>query len=195
MFYKITKIGDEKYTKMGMVEVMASFYLEKGDEGYEKYVAEHLVNIPIIPKEDYQGKMTTEGMKVPVDIEDYKKWLDSLPTTQQLNPFCNHSMQFEADVTEEEILWCFEFGLGITARNYIADDLHCKTESGQVVNQGIWYLARKAFYEGVKMIPIEQQTPYIKKELAKVASAETKALSLKEVDFKTVETVAEYSVK
>jgi hypothetical protein len=193
MYFKITQVGGEKYTKMGMVEVMAAFYLEEGDEGYAKYIAEHFVTIPVITEKDiYQGKVNEIGM--PVDQEDYDNWIKSLPTIQQLNPFCNHSIQFEANVTEEEILWCFEFGLGITHRNYLADDLHCKV-SGQVVNQDIGYLARKAFYEGVKIIPVESQTSYMKTELAKVVSAESKALSLKEVDFKTVETIAEYSVK
>jgi hypothetical protein len=194
MYFKITKVGDEKYTKMGMVEVMAAFYLEEGDEGYDKYIAEHLVTVPVIPAEGYQGKVDETGN--PIDQEDYAKWISSLPTIQQLNPFCNHSIQFEANVTEEEILWCFEFALDQTKKNYLEDDLHCeKGTTAKAVNQDIGYLSRKAFYEGVKTIPVAQQTPYIKTELAKVASAEIKALALKEIDFKTVETIAEYSVK
>ena len=40
MYFKITGYGDDKYTDIGMIEVTASYYLEKGDEGYSKYFAE-----------------------------------------------------------------------------------------------------------------------------------------------------------
>jgi len=192
MFFKITQIGDENYIKMGMINVDAALYLEKGDEGYEKYIAEHLVNVPVIPEGGYQGDV--DEMSMPIDPENYDAWIKSLPTVQQLNPFCTHSIQFEHDVTEEEILWCFEWALAMTRENYLLDDLHCK-KGGRVVNQDIKYLSRKAFYEGVKIIPVASQSAYIKNELAKIESTRAKVETLKDIDFKNVETIATYSVK
>lgn len=174
MYYKITSYGDPNYTKLGMINVDAALYLEEGDEGYNKYIEEHYVTIPVFPKEGYKGKMTTEGMPVPVDMEDYKKWLESLPTIKQLNPFCNHSIQFEADVTEEEILAAFDRALHITHQNYLIDDLHCKN-GGTIVNEDIKYRERVQLYEN----PTSDLQ-------AKVASAESKIESLKTVDFKQI---------
>ena len=152
----------EKYIAMGMINVTAELYLEKGDEGYDKYIAEHLVT-----------------------LED---------GSTQLNPFCTHSIQFEHDATEEEILWCFEFALGITHRNYLADDLHCK-KGGQVVNQNIHYLSRKAFYDGVGKIPENLRSDYMKAEMGKVEKAKEKISALKGVNLATVKTIGKYSVK
>lgn len=157
MYFKIHTPSENKYTDMGMVEITASFYLEKGDEGYDKYVAEHYVD-------------------------------------GNLNPFCNHSIQFEADVTDEEILWCFEFAMDQTHKNYLADDLPCKSV-GKIVNQPINYLSRKAFYKGVKTIPEQQQTAYMKAELSKCIYAKSKVTELKDKDFTKVNTIEKYRVK
>lgn len=157
MYFKIHTPSENKYTDMGMVEITASFYLEKGDEGYDKYVAEHYVD-------------------------------------GNFNPFCNHSIQFEADVTDEEILWCFEFAMDQTHKNYLADDLICKS-SGKTVNIPINYASRKAFFEGVKQIPNGQRTLYMKKEMGKCDSAKVKIKALKEKDFTKVDTIEKYRVK
>jgi hypothetical protein len=184
MYFKINAPQKDKYIDMGMVNISASFYLEKGDEGWDKYQAEHHVTVSIIT-EHYQGKVDEEGS--PVDQEDYNKWIASLPTQERDNPFCNHSMQFEANATEEEILWCFEFALAQTHLNYLEDDLHCeKGTTAKVVNQDIGYLGRKLFYANAKGNPTVMD---------RVASAETKCLTLKEVDFTAVETIASYSVR
>ncbi len=194
MFFKINKPQRDKYTDMGMVNIDASFYLEDGDEGYDKYMAEHHVQVPVIPEGGYPGEVNEMGM--PVDQKDYKDWIKSLPTIWRLNPFCNHSIQFGATVTREEILWCFEFALAQTHLNYLKDDLRCKKGTGaKIVNQDINYRARKAYYEGVKQIPIENQTTSEKTELAKVASAEAKVVVLKDVDFTKVKTSVKYKVK
>lgn len=198
-YFKILPILRDKYVDMGMINVSAELYLEQGDEGYDKYIAEHFVTVPVIPAEGYQGKVDETGQ--PIDQEDYDKWISSLPTIQQLNPFCNHSIQFEANVTEEEILWCFEWALGITHRNYLMDDLHCekKDENGnpysQVVNQPFGYTSRRSFYEGVRQIPVIARNEYEKKELAKCVSAEARVMILKDVDFTAVETIVRYQVK
>lgn len=194
MYYKINAPIKDEYPDMGMVNISAKFYLEKGDEGWEKYQAEHHVTVPIFPPEGYQGKVDEKGN--PVDRKDYDTWLASLPTETRDNPFCNHSIQFEPDATEEEILWCFEWALALTHINYLADDLHCeKGTRAKVVNQDIGFIARKAFYKGVKQIPAETQTAYEKTELAKCVSAKSKVTALKDVDFTTVETIATYRVK
>jgi hypothetical protein len=192
MYFKINTPQKDKYTDMGMVAISAAFYLEAKDEGYDKYIAEHYVQVPVIPKGGYQGKVGETG--IPVDLDDYKNWIKSLPTAWQLNPFCNHSIQFEANVTEEEILWCFEWALAITHQNYLKDDLHCKKD-GQVVNQDINYRSRKAFYEGARFVPPSMQTTSMKSAMAKCALCESKVVALKEVDFTAVKTIAAYRCK
>jgi hypothetical protein len=196
MYFKLNAPTKDKYTDMGMVCVSASFYLDETDEGYDKYMAEHYVQVPVIPEGGYPGKMTTEeGMPKPVDQKDYDDWFASLERVWQLNPFCNHSIQFEATVTKEEILWCFEFALAQTHKNYLEDDLHCQKGIAKVVNQNINYISRKAFYQGVKQIPVASQSAYEKAELAKVIAAETKVTELKSVDFTKVKTIVKYKVK
>lgn len=191
-YFKILPIQKDKYTDMGMINIDAQLFLEKGDDGYDKYIAEHYVQVPVIPEGGYQGKVDEEGL--PVDKEDYQKWLDSLEKVWQLNPFCTHSIQFEHDVTEEEILWCFEFALGITHRNYLIDDLHCK-KGGQVVNQTFGYSSRRAFYQGVSIIPENNRTPYMEAEMAKVDKTSARLSKIKDVDFTNIQTIGKYKVK
>lgn len=165
MYFEIQPIQKDKYTAMGMINVDARFYLEKGDEGYDKYIAENKVIVD--------------------DVE-------------RLNPFCTHSIQFEHDVTEEEILWCFEFALGITHRNYLVDDLHCKN-GGQIVNQPFGYSGRRVIYRGAKDAPTDETylkfhpLKAIQKE--KISRAETKINQLKDVDFTKVKTIGKYRVR
>ena len=193
MYFKINTPQKDKYTDMGMVNISASFYLEEGDEGWDKYQAEHHVTVPIIPEGGYKGKLGEDGR--PDDQEDYDIWIKSLPTETRDNPFCNHAIQFEHDATEEEILWCFEWALAQTHLNYLYDDLHCeKGTPAKKVNQDIGYLSRKAFYEGVLQIPEKNRTDYMKQELAKIEKCNTRLTSIP-VDFTTVKTIANYKVK
>lgn len=185
MYFKITKVGEQKYTDMGMINVCAAFYLEPGDAGYDKYVAEHFVTVPIIPKEGYTGKP---------DVTAYQTWEATLPTEQRFNPFCNHFMQFEPTVTEEEILYCFEWALPMTQANYIKDDLKCEV-SGTIVNQTINYDSRKAYYTGIKIIPDANKTPKMIADAKLVSDATAKIAALKDIDFSKIKTVAEYKVK
>jgi hypothetical protein len=98
-YFKIEKSGCCEHK--GLCQVRADFYREEGDKGYA------LTDVRIIPKEGYQGKV--EGiMNRPVDMEDYKKWYDSLPTEKRLLPFHTHFIYFEPQHTDEEILFCFE---------------------------------------------------------------------------------------
>lgn len=179
MFFTITNIGGLKYKEIGMVEVSANFYLEPQDEGYDAYIKEHYVTVPIFEK-PYEGKVDELG--IPADQKDYDNWYNSLPTVQQLNPFCNHSIQFESNVTPEEIDYCMKLALEMTAQNYLKGDLQCLAD-GVVVNQDIHYVSRCAYYEGIKQIPPALQTAKMQTDLAKVIDAGVKATYLKTVDF------------
>lgn len=99
MYFKIENSGCVEHK--GLCQVRADFYHDEKDKDYA------LTEVKIFPKEGYQGKV--EGvMNRPVDMEDYKKWYDSLPTEKQLLPFHTHFIYFEHDVKDDEILFCFE---------------------------------------------------------------------------------------
>lgn len=223
MYFKLQPIQKDKYTDMGMINVSADLYLEEGDLGYDKYIAEHRVQVPVIPEGGYPQqkeldaatlvwekkqeelyKFNPKGDFIFESYEEYANyikerdaydsWIKSLPTMQQLNPFCTHSIQFEHDVTEEEILWCFEFALGITHRNYLINDLLCE-RGGQLVNQPFHYSARRAFYKGIGAIPEHLRSDYMKTEMSKVDKVSAKLKNLKAVKFHKLKTIGKYSVK
>lgn len=209
MYFKILKPEADKYSEMGMINISAQLFLEEGDEGFDKYHQEHFVTTKNIPDEGYLGEVDKMGM--PVDEEDYNKWFDSLPNIQRYNPFCTHSIQFEPDVTEEEILWCFEWALGITHQNYIKDDLRCQKgridgngyflktvnyeEGGQIVNQDIKYNARKSYYTALKFLPKSLMKQTEKNDFEKVSESKVKVSVLESIDLAKVKTVAKYRVK
>jgi hypothetical protein len=96
MYVKIEPTGCCE--RKGLVQVRLCFYLDPGDEKYN----EHHVQVPAIPSEGYQGKIDKDSM--PEDRENYQKWLDELPKIWQNNPFHNHFIYVEPDVTDEEIM-------------------------------------------------------------------------------------------
>ena len=79
------------------VQLRFSFYLEPDDPRYE----EHHIQVPIIPPEGYQGEVDAEG--IPVDQTHFNNWIESLPKKWQNNPFHNHFVYVNADVTDAEI--------------------------------------------------------------------------------------------
>jgi hypothetical protein len=126
---------------------------------------------------------------------------------------------------EEKILWCFEFALGITHRNYLIDDLHCK-KGGQIVNQPFYYLVRRLHYlhfnSLVTIVKQLNSAPLTNEEIIneclsgsgvtekdrlenvkagmmdcfnRIEKAEAMINQLKDVDFTKVKTVGEYKVK
>lgn len=95
MFVKIEPSGCCE--RKGLVQIRFCMYLEPGDYGYNI----HHIRLPVIPKGGYQGEVS-EG--VPVDIEDYNKWLDGLPKVWRNNPFHNHFIYVEPDITDKEIV-------------------------------------------------------------------------------------------
>jgi hypothetical protein len=112
MYYRIEKSGCCEHK--GLCQVRADFYYDETDKGYA------LTECKIFPKEGYPGKVNDRGM--PVDIDDYKKWRDSLPVEMKLNPFVSRFIYFDHKVTEEEILFCYEiakswYESGATTRN------------------------------------------------------------------------------
>ena len=84
--------------RKGLVQVRFCMYLDENDYGYE----EHHVLVPIIPEEGYTGKVDELGQ--PVDQKDYDNWHDSLPTEWRTNPFHNHFVQVEPDITDEVLM-------------------------------------------------------------------------------------------
>ena len=84
--------------RKGMVQVRFCMYLDGKDYGYDK----HHIQVPVIPKEGYPGKVDDTGM--PLDIKDFNEWLDSLPKVWQNNPFHNHFIQVEPDTTDKTIM-------------------------------------------------------------------------------------------
>lgn len=96
MFYKIEKSGCCE--RKGLCQVRADFY----DETI-------LTKCKIMPKEGYPGKVDELG--VPVDVDDYNKWVESLPEEDRCLPFYQHLINFKPNVKDEEILFCFELVL------------------------------------------------------------------------------------
>ena len=83
--------------KHGLVQVRLAMYLEPTDYAYEK----HHIQVPVIPVGGYQGAV--DAMGSPVDKADYDNWITSLPKVWQNNPFHNHFLHLEPDVTDDEI--------------------------------------------------------------------------------------------
>ena len=95
MYYKVEKTGCSE--RKGMVQIRYCLYLDEDDYGYEK----HYVEVPIIPAKGYPYGMDETGK--PDDLDDYLVWRNSLPTEMVHNPFHNHFVQVEPDITDEEI--------------------------------------------------------------------------------------------
>lgn len=96
MFVKVEPSGC--CVRKDMVQVQLCFYLEQGD--YKYHV--HHVKLPVIPEGGYPGEVDDMGR--PLDFKDYKKWLEGLPQTKQVNSFHNHFIYVEPDITDAEIM-------------------------------------------------------------------------------------------
>jgi len=196
MYFKINRPITDKFPNMGMINIFGDFFLEEGDEGFEKYKSEHYINIPILPDCGYPRQAELQSQYEP-PIEEvllYEQWLSELPKEYKYNSFCTHAIQFEPDVTEEEILWCFEWALALTHQNYLIDDLCC-VNTGKLVNQNIGYSAHKAWHELIKQTPENDLSEEMLLAKQKIIDANIKIENLKEVDFTTVETIAVYNVR
>lgn len=114
-YFKINKTGCSEHK--GLCEVRYDLYLSRTDEGNE----EHYVTVPVFPDEGYPGDKNTMGE--PLCIDDYKKWVASLPTETRNNPFCCHFCQFDPNVTDEEILFVGELALDMAMKNWATREL------------------------------------------------------------------------
>lgn len=86
--------------RKGKVQIRFSFYLEPNDARYD----EHHVQVPDPLSEKWQkGYPGVYGDMGPLDEKDYQKWYDSLPKIWQNNPFHNHFVYVDPDVTDGEI--------------------------------------------------------------------------------------------
>ena len=115
MFFKVNITGCQE--RKGLVEVRYDCYLDPTDERY----SEHYVQVPVIPKEGYTGKVDEMGS--PVDQADYDKWIAGLKTTYQHNPFCCHFCQFEPTVTDAEIEYVGKLALDMAYKNWVKGNL------------------------------------------------------------------------
>jgi hypothetical protein len=106
-FFKIEKSGCREHK--GLCQVRADFYWDEKDPAYS------LTECKIYPEKGYTGKV--DEMGTPVDIEDYQKWEDSLPTEMKHLPFHSHFVYFPDTVMDEEILFCFELALDWRVKN------------------------------------------------------------------------------
>ena len=115
MFFKVNITGCSE--RKGLVEVRYDLYLDPTDERY----SEHYVQVPVIPKEGYTGKVDEMGS--PVDQADYDKWLAGLKMVYQHNPFCCHFCQFEPTVTDAEIEYVGKLALDMAYKNWVTGNL------------------------------------------------------------------------
>jgi len=99
----------------GRIQIRFCLYLDPDDYGYEK----HFVDVPIEPLEGYSG-FGENGQ--PIDNDHYNEWLDSLPTVKRINPFHNHFIQVDPDITDEEILFLGEWTLLTAKRKWDKDE-------------------------------------------------------------------------
>ena len=115
MFFKVNITGCQELK--GLVEVRYDLYLDPTDERY----SEHYVQVPVFPKEGYTGKVDEFGM--PIDQDDYKKWLAGLKRVYQHNPFCCHFCQFEPTVTDAEIEYVGKLALDMKYKDWVNQNL------------------------------------------------------------------------
>jgi hypothetical protein len=109
--------------RKGLMQVRFCLYLEPGDYGYEQ----HHLTVPVYPYPDerlggYWGEVHPKGTTVtktdketgkkyeidisgqPIDEDDYRHWVQTLPTTEIDNPFHNHFIYVEPEITDEILL-------------------------------------------------------------------------------------------
>jgi hypothetical protein len=63
----------------------------------DRAYALHYVPRPIIPKGGYPGAL--DGKGIPIDEDDFRTWLESLPTRMELNPVFTHFIRISPTTT------------------------------------------------------------------------------------------------
>lgn len=203
MYYKIEPSGCQEHK--GLCEVRYDLFLEPTDEGY----SEHHVTVPIFPPEGYQGEVGEMGQ--PLDWEAYNAWVASLPTETRDNPYCCHFVQFEPNVTDEEILFVGELALDMGGKNWATRELHknknipCNLLSRAVYDQAKSVVTASkeskelAVEKRMSMEPlgVEELEPHIESAVSKISECEARMEAFHATDFvafeKTVPT--NYSIR
>lgn len=126
-YFKINKTGCGE--RRGLVEIRYDCYLSRDDKGNE----EHYVTVPDFTDAKYEGKVDEWGD--PIDMEDYKKWVSSLPTITRNNPFCCHFVQASPLITDEEIVAIGEEVLKMVFANHQVGDLRKNTNKNLIVSK------------------------------------------------------------
>lgn len=107
MYIKIEPSGCcERY---GSVQVRFSMYLDEEDARYEEHHIYVVDQSCPIWQAGYKGAIDEEGR--PVDYTDYEEWVDTCHHIWRDNPFHNHFVYADPDVTEAEIQSLAEFHL------------------------------------------------------------------------------------
>ena len=127
-YFKINKTGCHE--RKGLVEIRYDCYLSRDDKGNE----EHYVTVPDFDNNPpYGGKIIDWGG--PIDLEDYIKWENSLPTITRNNPFCCHFVQVSPITTDEEIVAIGEEVLKMAFANHQEGDLSKNTNESLTVSK------------------------------------------------------------
>lgn len=157
----------------GLVEIRYNCYLDPGDYGYNI----HYIQIPDVPSEGYPKQAELDAVrdawmtfaktltKIPPleerqTIPEYaafvqadeerQAWLDALPKKWQNNPFCCHFRQYEADVTDTEIMVNGPDILYMAYQNWMQNDLSANENPYMdLVNTQVYHQIIKPFTKGL----------------------------------------------
>jgi hypothetical protein len=116
MYFKVNHSGCAE--RKGLCQVRYDLFLDPKDHNYN----EHHVEVPVIPKGGYPGKLDIDGE--PVDQKNYDKWFSGLKKVWQNNPFCCHFVYHGPNVTDDEILKAGEDVLKMGYENWEKGNLH-----------------------------------------------------------------------
>lgn len=88
--------------RKGYLKVKIRMYLEPSDPYYYVHHVEVIDEDNKEYKRGYKGKVDKDG--VPLDETDYNNWLNGLPLKWQDNPFNNHFLMLDANISQSELL-------------------------------------------------------------------------------------------
>ncbi|MBA7571170.1 MAG: hypothetical protein GH159_02280 [Dehalococcoidia bacterium] len=77
----------------GCLKAGIAVFPAEGDSSY----ALHYVPKPVIPEGGYPGAV--DGRGIPIDEDDFRAWLESLPTRMELNPAFTHFIKINSDTS------------------------------------------------------------------------------------------------
>jgi hypothetical protein len=111
----------------GVLKAGIALFPREGGLSYPR----HYVSRPIIPEGGYPGDVDELGQ--PLDADNYRMWLESLPTRMVLNPCLTHFIRIAPDTTraklESEIQRVFTPDVLTTVDVLLSDRGHTERES------------------------------------------------------------------